>query len=298
MIQKTTYSILFTLVLSTPSWAFSVLSKTDYVRTYSSIAIKNMQEYSIPASITLAQGILESGSGNSELARKSNNHFGIKCGSSWNGRKSFHDDDELNECFRAYANVKDSYKDHSIFLHQNTRYSNLFELKLQDYKGWAKELSKAGYATNPKYATLLIELIESLELYMYDSNNSNQFEVPSYSPASSTMKIHSINGVNIIVANSGDTYFKISKKSGITLRQIHKYNATKWNNKHLQEGDIVYIAPKRHRSRKNKYIILSKNSSPLEVSQQEGVKLKSLLRKNHISSPNEQLRKGVKVFLR
>jgi len=298
MMQKATYSILFTLVLSTQSWAFTVLNKTDYVRTYSSIAIKNMKEYSIPASITLAQGILESGSGNSELAKKSNNHFGIKCGSSWNGRKSFHDDDELNECFRAYANVKDSYKDHSLFLHQNTRYSKLFELKLQDYKGWAKELSKAGYATNPKYATLLIELIESLELYMYDSNNSNQFEAPSYFTATNTMKINSINCVNIIVADSDDTYFKISKKFGITLRQLHKYNSTKWNKNLLQEGDIVYIAPKRFRSRKNKYIILSKNSSPLEVSQQEGVKLKSLLRKNHISSPNEQLRKGEKVFLR
>jgi uncharacterized FlgJ-related protein len=298
MMQKATYSILFTLVLSTQSWAFTVLNKTDYVRTYSSIAIKNMKEYSIPASITLAQGILESGSGNSELAKKSNNHFGIKCGSSWNGRKSFHDDDELNECFRAYANVKDSYKDHSLFLHQNTRYSKLFELKLQDYKGWAKELSKAGYATNPKYATLLIELIESLELYMYDSNNSNQFEAPSYFTATNTMKINSINGVNIIVADSDDTYFKISKKFGITLRQLHKYNSTKWNKNLLQEGDIVYIAPKRFRSRKNKYIILSKNSSPLEVSQQEGVKLKSLLRKNHISSPDEQLRKGEKVFLR
>jgi len=298
MVQKVTYSVLFTLALSTPSWAFSDLSKTDYVRTYSSIAIENMREYSIPASITLAQGILESGSGNSELARKSNNHFGIKCGSTWKGRKSFHDDDALNECFRAYANVRDSYKDHSLFLVQNSRYANLFQLRLEDYKGWAKGLSKAGYATNPKYATLLINLIESLELYTYDTNKSYENATPSYFPGSNKMKVNTINGVHMVIANSDDTYFKISKKYGITLRQIHKYNATKWNNKHLQKGDIVYIAPKRFRSRKNKYIILSKNSSPLEVSQQEGVKLKSLLRKNHISSPDEQLRKGEKVFLR
>ena len=298
MVQKTTYSVLFTLALSTQASAFSELSKTDYVRMYSSIAIENMREYSIPASITLAQGILESGSGNSELAKKSNNHFGIKCGSTWKGRKSYHDDDALNECFRAYANVRDSYKDHSLFLVQNSRYANLFQLRLEDYKGWAKGLSKAGYATNPKYATLLIDLIESLELYTYDSNKSYETAAPSYFFGSNSMNVGTINGVHVVKADSDDTYYKISKKSGITLRQIHKYNATKWNNKHLQKGDIVYIAPKRFRSRKNKYIILSKNSSPLEVSQQEGVKLKSLLRKNRISSPNEQLRKGEKVFLR
>lgn len=126
-----------------------------------------MNKYKIPASITLAQGILESSDGNSELASKSKNHFGIKCHSDWQGEKVYHDDDKANECFRKYDNVRDSYDDHSKFL-QKKRYADLFSLSIKDYKGWAKGLKKAGYATNPKYAKLLIEIIEENNLYRFD----------------------------------------------------------------------------------------------------------------------------------
>ena len=278
--------------------AEATLSRQDYVRTYKNYAIESMTTHQIPASITLAQGILESGSGNSSLAKSSNNHFGIKCGSQWNGGKTYHDDDEKNECFRSYRSVLDSYNDHSVFLTTNKRYSALFLLDITDYKGWAIGLSKAGYATNPKYANLLIKIIEDLELYNYDRVMPDQ-------PVLTLVKINRknvlfINQIRVIYASKGETYYQIAKQFGLTLRQIHKYNNTKFHRKEalLQEGDVVYLEPKRLRSKKNKFIELSGDKNLLEVSKEEGVRLKTLMRKNHISSPNEQLRKGEKVFLR
>ena len=140
----------------------------DYINKYSALAVQQMKEHKIPASITLAQGLLESGAGMSTLARKSNNHFGIKCGSNWNGRTVRHDDDARNECFRAYRNPRDSYEDHSAFLKRGARYAFLFKLKITDYKGWARGLKKAGYATDPSYANRLITIIEDYDLYKYD----------------------------------------------------------------------------------------------------------------------------------
>ena len=131
----------------------------NYFDKYKDVAVEQMLKYRIPASITLAQGVLESAAGNSELATKANNHFGIKC-NGWTGRKSYHDDDARNECFRAYDSVYESYQDHSVFLTTSKRYSNLFQLKLTDYKGWARGLNACGYATCPTYATKLIEIIE------------------------------------------------------------------------------------------------------------------------------------------
>ena len=141
----------------------------EYIKQYAPLAVEQMKQHKIPASITLSQGLLESGAGNSELARKSNNHFGIKCGSSWNGRTVRHDDDARNECFRAYRNPRDSYDDHSAFLKRGARYAFLFDLKITDYKGWARGLKEAGYATDPSYANRLITIIEDYELYKYDS---------------------------------------------------------------------------------------------------------------------------------
>lgn len=141
----------------------------DYIRQYHKIAVEEMKRYHIPASITLAQGLLESGAGRSELARKSNNHFGIKCGRSWDGRTVRHNDDAPNECFRAYRHAKDSYRDHSKFLRTGARYAFLFRLKITDYKGWARGLKKAGYATDPRYADRLINIIELYDLDRYDT---------------------------------------------------------------------------------------------------------------------------------
>ena len=149
-------------------------SKTEsYISKYSSVAIDEMEKYSIPASITLAQGILESGNGESRLATEGNNHFGIKCHSNRNGKTIIEDDDEKGECFRKYEKVADSYRDHSLFLTERGRYSFLFEYKKSDYKKWAKGLKKAGYATNPNYPTLLIDLIERYELYTYDKGEQS-----------------------------------------------------------------------------------------------------------------------------
>lgn len=273
-------------------------TRMEYVENYSPYAIQNMRMYKIPASITLAQGILESGSGNSELARKSNNHFGIKCGSNWTGGKTYHDDDAENECFRTYKTVLDSYNDHSEFLTKNKRYSNLFILKIDDYKSWAKGLSKAGYATNPNYASRLITIIEELKLYSYDEEIKTPKPIVEFI-SSHSQDILSVNNLKIVKAKEGDTYYKLARKFGLTLRQIHKYNNTKrFNQEILKVDDIVYLEPKRFRSKKNKSIVLTKNSSPTKISQVQGIRLNSLMRKNHFSSPDEQLRKGEKVFLR
>lgn len=150
------------------------MSSVEYIAKYKDLAISEMNQYGIPASITLAQGVLESGNGNSELARKAKNHFGIKCHSSWTGKKVYHDDDEAQECFRKYPTVSASYRDHSIFL-QKARYANLFELSITDYRGWAKGLKKAGYATNPQYPERLINIIELHHLQQYDNPSDAAF---------------------------------------------------------------------------------------------------------------------------
>lgn len=145
-----------------------------YIANYSQIAIEEMQEYGIPASITLAQGILESGAGKSPLAVEGNNHFGIKCHSEWTGEKIYHDDDEIQECFRKYTYVKESYEDHSKFLTSRERYASLFLLEKTDYKGWARGLKAAGYATDLSYPERLIKIIEDYELYKYDNPSSTK----------------------------------------------------------------------------------------------------------------------------
>ena len=298
--MKMKFNTAFILLLFTAfhSLASEQDNRMEYVENYSSYAIQNMRMYRIPASITLAQGILESGSGKSELARKSNNHFGIKCGSHWSGGKTYHDDDAKNECFRAYKSVLDSYNDHSKFLTSNNRYNNLFTLPIDDYRSWAKGLSKAGYATNPNYASRLISIIEDLKLYSFDEGIKHPRPMKEYA-SSQGHKVHSLNDLNIVKAKNGDTYYKLAKRFGLTLRQIHKYNNTKqYNQELLKTDDIVYLEPKRFRSKKNKFIVLSKNSCPIEISQLQGIRLNSLMRKNHFSSPDEQLRKGEKVFLR
>ena len=271
-------------------------SKLQYKQHYQSIAIEQMHLYKIPASITLAQGILESGSGNSSLAKEYNNHFGIKCHSNWTGEKAYFDDDAKNECFRAYKKADDSYKDHSLFLTNNKRYQGLFSLNTSDYKGWAKGLKEAGYATSPAYATLLITIIEELKLYELD-NNTPQTN-PIFSNSLNAEKLIHSNHVLYVKAKKGDSYHKISKRHGITLRQLHKYNEQIPSIDILEEGTIIYLAPRRNHSRVKKYIVLDEPKTLREIAQQEAVKLKPIMRKNEISSPDEQLPKGEKIFLR
>jgi LysM repeat protein len=276
--------------------ATSNLSKKEYVSVYEKIAIQQMNQYKIPASITMAQGILESGSGNSTLAKTANNHFGIKCHTEWKGEKVYLDDDAKNECFRSYSKVEDSYIDHSMFLTTRKRYESLFSLSLSDYKGWANGLKSAGYATNPKYAEQIIQLIEELELYKLDGS-SNSLISTSNSSLILAKKSHE-NNVDYIVAKKGDSFYQIAKRYGLTLSQLHAYNDFNPEKDILEVGDIVFIEPKRFYSRTKNTIILERTMSLREISQKEAVKLKKLMRKNQISSPDEQLPKGEKVFLR
>jgi uncharacterized FlgJ-related protein len=274
------------------------LSKQEYRLKFEQIALNHQFEYNIPASITLAQGILESNSGNSVLAKKANNHFGIKCHANWNGEKIYMDDDATNECFRSYASAEESYQDHSEFLKNGKRYQFLFSYSVDDYKNWAYGLKKAGYATNPEYAELLIKIIEELNLNKLIDNYKPI--VSSNIPILSNelqIQIHS-NDVNFIVVKTGDSFYQIAHKAGLTLRQLHKYNDFDRKKEMLKAGDIVYLEPKRNRSKSKKELVIQKPMTLRDVSQQEAIRLKPLMRKNQSSSPDEQLPKGEKVFLR
>ena len=191
----------------------------DYINYYSSIAMDEMIHFGIPASITLAQGILESGAGRGTLAVQANNHFGIKC-HDWTGKKIFHDDDKKQECFRKYDNPEYSYRDHSIFLSNRGRYSFLFDLKKDDYKKWARGLKKAGYATDPKYSQKLIDLIERHELYKYDNKVLKKKN-----------KLYKV--------KRGDTVYSISKKFNMPVDLIIKMNNIK--DYELSVGETIII---------------------------------------------------------
>jgi len=186
-----------------------------YIENYNSIAKEEMMEFGIPASITLAQGILESGAGRAGLTKRSNNHFGIKCHKGWNGERVYHDDDELQECFRKYKDPENSFRDHSLFLSQRSRYKNLFNLKKDDYKGWAKGLRKAGYATDPKYPTKLVSIIERFELYKYDDEVLKR---------SKREKKKNKRKVTTYTVKKGDTLYSISKRFNISVDKLKRFN--------------------------------------------------------------------------
>lgn len=202
----------------------------DYIRDYSAIAQEEMRLYKIPASITLAQGILESGAGNGELTRRANNHFGIKC-HDWNGEKVYHDDDRRGECFRKYKHARYSYRDHSLFLSGRGRYAELFELDADDYKGWAKGLRKAGYATDRRYPDKLIDLIERYELYKFDGDVTKR-PAPRYTAQPGK-------GSETHEVQKGDTLYSISKKYNTSVEEIKKMNGLRNNN--ISIGQILSI---------------------------------------------------------
>ncbi len=279
--------------------AVTAMSKKEYVAQWKATAVQQMSLYKIPASITLAQGILESGSGNSQLARVGNNHFGIKC-HGWNGKTMFMDDDEKGECFRVYDSAEDSYTDHSEFLTVNKRYNGLFELKSDDYKGWAKGLKEAGYATSKTYAEALIGIIEELKLDELDKNAIRENGLIVQNTAESEVShltIYSANKVKYIVAKKGDTYYRISREFDMALWQLYRYNDFGPNKDVLVEGDVVYLQPKKRRTT-DKYIKTDSELTPRELSQKYAVKLEPLMRRNEFSSPDTPLPVGEKVILR
>jgi len=289
------------------------ITQDEYVSSWQAVAVKQMQTYKIPASITLAQGILESGNGNSDLAKQANNHFGIKC-HDWQGDKMYLDDDTKNECFRKYDAASESYKDHSLFLTGRTRYAKLFTYKLSDYKSWAKGLKEAGYATNPKYPDQLIEIIERLKLDRFDEAVTGETEAdemiaeelsnqPSDETVASSYQKHSVkvhkNKINYIIARKGDTYYKIANEFHMGTWQLYKYNDFGPKKDLLEEGDIVYLQPKRrHSKEKNAVYVAEKNTTITQISQKEGIKIESLLALNALSSADETVRKGQKILLR
>ncbi len=204
----------------------------SYIKEYRDIAQEEMLQYGIPASITLAQGILESGAGVGELTLKANNHFGIKCHTDWTGDRAYHDDDERQECFRKYNDPKYSFRDHSLFLTQRSRYQDLFKLKKDDYKGWAKGLRKAGYATDPKYPDKLIGIIERYNLEDYDkqvlgknvnTRNPNEKKIGTYT------------------VEAGDTLYSISRRFNITVETLKEYNGLGSNN--ISVDQVLYLHP-------------------------------------------------------
>jgi len=271
----------------------------EYIDQYKDLAIEEMLRYNIPASITLAQGIFESGAGRSELSVKGNNHFGIKC-HGWTGRSVYHDDDARNECFRAYDNVLQSYEDHSKFLRYNVRYNSLFTLQRTDYRGWAQGLKACGYATNPRYADKLIELIELYKLYELDKATSyDKFMAKrgGYDkPVSQGMSLHPIKIYNknyYIIARAGDTFKGIGEEIDISYRKIAKYNERDKNDV-LHAGEIIYLKKKQKKADKaykNRPHVVKAGESMYSIAQRYGIRLKSLYKKNHLS-PDYQARVG------
>jgi hypothetical protein len=317
--------IAVTIILFTNSIAFSQknqLSIQDYIDKYKEYAIKDMIEFGIPASITIAQGLLESSNGNSKLAIEANNHFGIKCHNDWTGETFFQDDDKENECFRKYNSVEESFKDHSQFLKTKTRYANLFKLDKKDYKGWAKGLKEAGYATNPQYPELLINLIEKYKLMVFDqedyTNNIKPLVTQTIEPQSlsldllqekiflgeiklsngNTRKIYSNNGVKFIIAKKGDKFFRIVEELEIiSVGQLLKYNdLPKDKGNVVREGQIIYIKPKRNRAKVD-YHIVKKGETMYDISQIYAIKLKKLYKKNRMEFGTEPTI-GEKLFLK
>lgn len=266
----------------------------DYIKKYRELAVEEMKKYHIPASITLAQGLLESGAGQSTLARKSNNHFGIKCGSDWRGKTVSHDDDARGECFRAYKHPKESYEDHSKFLVGRPRYASLFKLKITDYKGWARGLKKAGYATNPRYADQLIGIIELYELHKYDEKNYLKWIKKNPNPH----QTYIANDLLYIVVRAGDSWKSISKEFDISQKKLRKYNDL-YKGYALQVGDILYLEKKNKKADKEHIVhVLRAGESMYSVSQKYGIRLKNLYKMNEMDADDPAPEVGTILRLR
>jgi LysM repeat protein len=265
-----------------------------YIKKYRELAVEEMKKYHIPASITLAQGLLESGAGQSALARKSNNHFGIKCGSDWYGKTVSHDDDARGECFRAYKHPKDSYEDHSKFLAGRPRYASLFNLNITDYKGWARGLKKAGYATNPRYADQLIGIIELYELYKYDYKNYLKWIKKNPNPH----QTYIANGLLYIVVRAGDSWKSISQEFDISQKKLRKYNDL-YKGYALQVGDILYLEKKNKKADKEHIVhVLRAGESMYSISQKYGIRLKNLYKLNKMDEDDPAPKIGTILRLR
>ena len=262
-------------------------SYNNYIKQYAPLAVEQMKQHNVPASITLAQGLLESGAGLSTLSRKSNNHFGIKCGGGWRGRSVRANDDAPNECFRAYRKVEDSYEDHSLFLVGNQRYASLFKLKKTDYKSWARGLKKAGYATDPSYANKLITIIETYDLYKYDNDGMSKREAKKWQKLlkkrpwlANPHDVYIANGLAYVIARDGDTFQLLGGEFEIGWKKLVKYNDLQ-RDYTLEEGDIIYLKEKNKKTVADVvYHEVREGDSMHSISQIYGVRLKTLYKLN------------------
>ncbi|MBN1182445.1 MAG: glucosaminidase domain-containing protein [Bacteroidales bacterium] len=285
------------------------MTREMYIEKYKDIAIVEMKRSGIPASITLAQGILESNCGNSSLAVDGNNHFGIKCHNDWKGKRMYHDDDEKGECFRKYKSADESYKDHTDFLVNTSRYDFLFELDPTDYKGWAKGLKKAGYATSSKYADALITIIEDEQLYVFDTGNqrvkrekthksrNNVGSGDEFQFSMSGRQIYEENRAEYIITKEGDTFYKLAEEMQMMPWEFQKYNDLS-KDAQLNEGQRLYIQPKRNKAAYgNDYHFVEEGETLYDISQQYAIKMSALRKKNHLKE-GEEPTVGDKLYLR
>ena len=283
-------------------------TRQEYIELYKDWAIEEMIRSGIPASIKLAQGMLESNNGNSTLAIKGNNHFGIKC-HDWKGKRMRHDDDEKNECFRKYKTVRDSYMDHTKFLMNGPRYSSLFLLDQTDYKGWARGLKKAGYATSPSYASALIRIIEENGLERFDGGQTGQrrtsdrrmreevVDIDGFEIEIEHRKILMRNRIDYIVVKEGDTYQSLNRELDMMPYELARYNEIPRNSA-LQQGQVLYLQPKRGKaSVEFKYHTVEDGETMYEISQMYGIKLNKLYKMN-LMNPGEEPRPGDELNLR
>lgn len=306
--------ILFLLCFSTQLFVIAQqkrITRAEYISTYSDWAIREMKRTGIPASITLAQGCLESDDGNSWLAREANNHFGIKC-HTWDGEKVYKDDDAKNECFRKYSSAKESYDDHGDFLVRTKRYAALFQLSSTDYKGWAKGLKEAGYATHPKYTEYLIKIIEDNKLYEIDKGikinttkkdsvqtkkKRKTGDIDNFAITSLGREIKLHNRIKYITAKSGDSFDAIAKELDMFTWELLKYNDLTRDSV-LRINQILYIQPKRNKAEFGKDTHTVKHGETISsISQFYGIKINKLLFKNNLN-PSDSVKAGDVLNLR
>ena len=307
-ITRYTKLILLSFTFLTAMSAYGKSDQEKYISQYAELAVKEMYRSGVPASITLAQGLLESGNGKSTLAVKGNNDFGIKCHKGWTGKSMRHDDDRKNECFRVYDSPEESFRDHSDFLRYRDRYSFLFDFRITDYKSWAHGLKKAGYATDPSYPQKLIRIIEEYDLHKYDRKSSRkhseessdeviQQELPK-SPSqieqdvpleenmreqfsfSLSRPVYTRNRVPFVYAEEGDTYEILASLYGLFPREILKFNDVS-NPDDLKPGDVVYLRTKKNKSAKglDKHV-MEEGETLAEISQRYAVKLSRIYKLN------------------
>lgn len=287
----------------------------QYIEKFKSLAISEMKRTGVPASITLAQGILESESGNSELVLKSNNHFGIKCKSDWTGPSVSHDDDMPGECFRAYAHPDESFRDHSDFLKNSPRYASLFDLEPQDYEGWSIGLKKAGYATNPRYAEILISNIERYNLNQYtidglmqgvtaEELQSQREElmkpeniITPYSEPGSVDDLNTIrvNNLKAVRASAGMSLLAIASKFNVRLSRLLEWNELD-NDGVLQKSQLIYLT-KKHSEGSQETMVVNSSQTLYDIAQSSGLMVASLSQFNNLNK-NDIVSAGTLLYLK